>query len=106
MATPKRKNPNHLTVVGADLEAMERVVKEAAEQTAPMTARATAVRNEQTKRLNDLTRERNDFTDRKELLTAQYQAAVNGLDEHIRDIDEARRVLVEGVGEEPPAAAE
>lgn len=86
-----------LSVVQPDLEALARVVSEAAAQTAPITSRAVALRNEQQIRANELTRERQDFEDRKALLTSQYQAAMNGLDEHVADIDAALAIVTGGI---------
>lgn len=95
-ARPVRKPK--LSIVQPDLAAMERVVSEAAAAQAPMTWRAPAQRNNQQMRANELIRERQDFEDRKALLTSQYQAAMNGLDEHVADIDAALAIVTGGIG--------
>jgi hypothetical protein len=101
---PARNRPA-LRVVRAEtaLESASKAIADAALQVAPMTSRAIAVRNENQLRANGLIREREDYEDRKSLLTAQYEAAMKGLDENIADIDAALVLTNTGAGEQQAA---
>lgn len=79
------------------LAAADQAIAAAAAAPAPMQSRVISMRNEITARANDLSREREQYTERRGLLTAQYEAALKGLDENIGDIDAALAVLNEGI---------
>lgn len=85
-----------------DLAQMEAVVAETAQMQAPTISRAVSARNQLQMRINELERERGDFSDRRALLRAQYEAADAALMEHERDIDETLSLYRAGM----PMAAE
>jgi hypothetical protein len=89
-----------------DLQALERVVLEATGQMVPLVSRAASYRDGMVVKARDLQNERAGYADRQELLTRQYEAAMRGLDGHIKDIDDALRYVVNGIGPgTPPEAA-
>lgn len=83
------KPKTSLSLVQPDLDQMEAVVREAAQQTAPITSRAVKASNENELKAKALHREREEYLDRVKLLDAQYQAAKDGLAMHLADIDDA-----------------
>lgn len=93
--------PPAQTSVEAAIEAAGRLTAEAAAMTAPIMSRAVVARNAADMRLKELDRERADLTDRQALLTAQYQSAMAGLQEHITDIDDEVALIRGGIGGQP-----
>lgn len=83
------RNKTALKIVGPDLDQLEAVVVEAAQQTAPMVARFHSHRDQVEVSRNALMRERGDLEDRRELLRRQWEAADAGLAAHISDIDQS-----------------
>jgi hypothetical protein len=103
-ATAKKPAQPKFRIVGEpDLAQLEKVVTEAAKQTAPIVQRTSSVRDELVVKVKALDSERSDLVDRKTLLTRQYEAAVAGLDMHIADVDAARALYVGGLGGEKAA---
>lgn len=100
-ATAKKPAPAKpaLKLVPPAIADAAKAISDAALQSAPMTSRAVAVRNGIQMRANDLSREREDYEDRKTLLSQQYESAMKGLDENIADIDAAMLLLNGGIAQ-------
>ena len=82
--------------VEAAIATAARLTEEAAAMQAPVMSRAATARNMAQQRRNELARERSDFVDRLNLLSAQYKAAVDALQAHIDDIDEEDALYANG----------
>jgi|GEM_PF-6258606 len=83
--------------IAVDMGQMEAVVAEAAAMTAPTTSRCVSERNRLQLRVNELEREHSDFSDRRALLRAQYEAADAALASHMVDISDALRLYRGGL---------
>lgn len=76
-----------LKIVQPDLEQMEAVVSEAAQQQGPMVQRLATHRDRFDAEVKTLERERADLQTRRDLLRRQFEAADAGFDLQISDID-------------------
>lgn len=81
------KSKTALKIVQPDLEQMEAVVSEAAQQQGPMVQRLATHRDRFDAEVKTLERERADLQTRRDLLRRQYESADAGLAMHIEDID-------------------
>lgn len=82
--------------VAAAIATAARLTEEAAATQAPVMSRAVTALNMAQQRRNELARERSDFVDRMNLLSAHYKAAVDALQAHIDDIDEEDALYANG----------
>lgn len=91
------KPKTELKIVQPDIEQMEAFVTEAAKQTAPIVSRFQQHLNAKQALVNELTREREDFQDRRRLLKAQFDAADAALAAHEADIDATLELHAVGI---------
>lgn len=94
-AKPSVKAPNS---VEAAIAEADRVTTEAAAMQAPVMSRAATARNQVEAEVKGLERDRADFVDRMNLLTAQYTAAHEALGAHVDDIDATIAIKRNGIG--------
>lgn len=98
MANTKRAE---LTVVGPDLEALNRVLTEAQAETQPAVSVSATVRNFLVVEMRELEKEREVIVDRRRLLTTQVEATLASLDAQLADHDEALAMYRAALGGEP-----
>jgi hypothetical protein len=102
-ATAKKPSPKPRTAAlrlvppASAIQVADKAIAAAARAPAPMVSRVATVRNEIQAKANDLSREREEYEERKTLLQQQYEAAIKGLDENIADIENALMLLNDGI---------
>ena len=107
MATPKRKTPNlHVVTTGPVLDEMERVLTEAAKQTAPMISRAGLIKQKAEAEVKALEAERAGVEGRRELARRHFEALMTSFDREVADIDRAIGLHTGGLTQDTLAAAE
>lgn len=92
-----RKKTAEVAPIEADLAQMEAVITEAATMTAPTISRAVSEANRINLRINELERERQDFSDRRKFLRASFEAADAALASHETDIADTLTLLRGGI---------
>jgi 16S rRNA U1498 N3-methylase RsmE len=95
------KPKTNLKIVQPDLEQMEAVVTEAAQQSGPMVQRLATHRDRFDMALKELDREEADLVARRDLLQRQADAALSGLNMHIEDVRAVKALYTGGLNALP-----
>jgi len=100
---PKRtKRPELHVVPPVNLEEMERVLTETAQQLAPMISRASAARQASEAEVIALRAEREGIVARRDLMERMYEALSQSFDTELADIDQAIDFKMNGIGPRLP----
>lgn len=81
----------------AAIQKAEKISASLKAQKVPMLSRSASVVDDGTRRSNELSRERERLDEVKQLLTADYNAAMDALNAQLGDIDEARSFIHGGI---------